>query len=162
MKRLILFRHGKAEGQAESGEDFDRALADRGLAEAAAMGRLLAKAGLVPDLALVSPAVRTRQTWEMAAPSFPDVRLQFAPSLYESNVHNIRALAQAATADAVMVVGHNPGLQELAVRLMQEAGAEDAAMRGRMRFPPASVAAFDFDAAGKPTHLGLFYPEGLR
>ena len=54
MRRLILLRHAKAENQAASGEDIDRALTARGLADAARMGQVLADAGLQPDLALVS------------------------------------------------------------------------------------------------------------
>ena len=66
MRRLILLRHAKAENQAASGEDIDRALTARGLADAARMGQVLADAGLQPDLALVSSGVRARQTWEAA------------------------------------------------------------------------------------------------
>lgn len=159
MKRLILFRHGKAERDADSGEDFDRALADRGLSEAAVMGRMLAERGLVPDLALVSPAVRTRQTWEAAQPAFPQARVEFAKTLYETNARTIRALAEVADGEAVMVVGHNPGLQELAVRLLIDAGGGEALSRARNRFPPATVAVFSFET-GKPVLEGLFYPEG--
>src|SRR5438094_761470 len=64
MDRLILLRHAKAENDAPSGDDFDRPLAPRGRREAAAMAGQLAALGIRPDLALVSPSLRTRETWE--------------------------------------------------------------------------------------------------
>jgi len=70
MKRLILMRHGKAE-RSNVGGDFERALTERGLADAALMGRLLADEGLTPDRALVSAARRTQQTWNAVPQAFP-------------------------------------------------------------------------------------------
>ena len=67
MDRLILFRHGKAEADSASGDDFDRRLAPRGVRESAAMGRSLAELGMCPDLVLASPSARTRETWAAAA-----------------------------------------------------------------------------------------------
>lgn len=160
MNRLILLRHGKAEGHSPSGEDFDRALAERGVAEAAAMGRLLASHGLIPDLALVSSAIRTRETWDAVQPAFPKARVEFARSLYEAPARVIRAMAELADGQAILVVGHNPGMQELAVRLLAECGAGEATTRARHHFPPATAAAFDFDPKGRPDFQGLFYPEG--
>lgn len=161
MKRLILMRHGKAEGQAASGEDFDRALAARGDEDAAAMGRRLAARGCAPDVALVSPALRAKDTWEATRPAFPGARTEYAASLYEAPARAIRDLAQVADADCLMVVGHNPGLQDLAVRLAVEAGAQDAAIvRLRLHFPPATAAVFAFDPAGRPAFEGVLYPEG--
>ena len=77
MDRLILFRHGKAEQESESGDDFDRKLAPRGERESAAMGAHLAELGLKPDLALVSSAARARETWAAAAPAFPGAEARF-------------------------------------------------------------------------------------
>ena len=70
MDRLILMRHGKAERDSKSGEDFDRKLTDRGVRESAAMAANLADLGLVPDIALVSAAQRTRETWAAAQGAF--------------------------------------------------------------------------------------------
>lgn len=162
MNRLILFRHAKAESDAASGEDFDRALAPRGRREASAMGAQLAALGLAPELALVSPALRTRQTWEIAAEALPAAELRLEPALYNAEAATIRRLAEAAAGGrgAVVVVAHNPGLQELALRLMLEAEAPAAALaRVRHKFPPAALAVFRFDAAARPAADGLFYPE---
>jgi len=64
VNRLILLRHAKAEAEAASGDDFDRPLAARGRREAQAVAEHLAGLGLRPDVAVVSPALRTRETWE--------------------------------------------------------------------------------------------------
>jgi len=162
MDRLILFRHAKAEAEAASGDDFDRPLAARGLREARAMGAQLAALGFKPDLALVSAALRTRETWDNAEPSLPGAEVRFEPALYNADALAIRALAEAAGAGrgTVVVVAHNPGLQELAVRLMRE-GASPPGMlvRAQRDFPPAAIAVFDIDAEGRPSADGLFFPE---
>ena len=162
MDRLILFRHAKAETDAESGDDFDRALAPRGRREAKAMGERLAALGVSPDLALVSPAVRTRQTWELATEALPSGEVRLEPSLYNADAGQIRRLAERAGdgCGTVVVVGHNPGLQELTLRLLLEGAAPSGFIgRAQRKFPPAAVAVFDFDAAGRPVADGLYYPE---
>ena len=163
MDRLILLRHGKAEREAESGEDFDRKLTARGVREAAAIGAQLADLGMVPDVALVSSAARTRQTWEAAEPAFANCACRFERSLYLAEERTIRAMAEAAGEDSrtVLVVGHNPGLQELTIRLLAEGSAPSTLLaRAHAAFPPAAAAVFLFDAAGRPAYDGLFFPRG--
>jgi phosphohistidine phosphatase len=162
MDRLILFRHGKAETDAPSGRDFDRRLTGRGVKESAGVGEALAELGLVPDLALVSPAARAKETWEAAAPAFPDARLELDPELYHADPYEIRRAAELAgkTARCVCVVGHNPGLQELTVLLLIEGNADRAVVeRAQRNFPTAAAAVFLIDAEGRPAYDGLFYPE---
>jgi phosphohistidine phosphatase len=162
MDRLILFRHGKAEAESASGDDFDRKLAPRGERESAKMGESLADLGLTPDVVLVSPAARTRETWTAAEGSFPKARMRVEDDLYHADSESIRQVAEEAGrhGGTVMVVGHNPGLQELAVKLLQE-GSAPASLIGRAarHFPTASAAVFLFDAAGRPAYDGLFFPE---
>lgn len=159
MNRLILFRHGKAERSAAGG-DVERRLNDRGRHDAALMARMLAGRGLAPDLALVSAAARTRETWAAAQPSFPEARVDFRRELYLASEGAIWALAEEEGRDAatVMVVGHNPGLQYLALILARE-GDESAALAARIeaRFATASVAVFSFGDSGKPACEGLFH-----
>jgi phosphohistidine phosphatase len=162
MDRLILLRHAKAEGEAPSGDDFDRPLAPRGRREAEAMGQRLASLGIRPKVALVSTALRTRQTWELLEAALPGADARFEPSLYNAEAAVIRRLAESAGegGGAVLVVAHNPGLHELAVRLLAEGEAPAAYLaRARRAFPPAAVALFDFDAAGRAIAEGLYYPE---
>ena len=162
MDRLILFRHGKAEAESASGEDFDRRLAPRGERESAQMGATLADLGLKPDVVLVSPAARTRGTWAAAEHHFPDAKVSYDDDLYHADSGAVRHAAERAgrSARTVMVVGHNPGLQELAVRLLQEGHAPASLVhRAQRRFPTAAAAVFLFDAAGRPAYDGLFFPE---
>ena len=163
MDRLILLRHGKAEPESSSGEDFDRHLAPRGQAESAEMAARLADLGFLPDVVLVSTAMRTRETWAAAEPHFPKAKARFDDELYHADSGAVRhAAAQAgASAGTVMVVGHNPGLQELAVRLLTE-GAAPASLisRAARQFPTAAAAVFLFDDNGRPHFDGLFFPQG--
>jgi phosphohistidine phosphatase len=162
MDRLILLRHGKAESESLSGDDFDRRLAPRGVTESAAMARTLAELGFLPDVALVSPAARTRDTWAAAEAAFPGAKVSFDGDLYHSDSEGVRraALVAGRTAGTVLVVGHNPGLQELTVRLLMEGHAPSTLIhRAQHRFPTAAASVFLFDAEGRPNYDGLFYPE---
>src|SRR5688500_9657880 len=117
MQRLILMRHAEAERAAGSGRDRDRGLSARGRTDAAAMGRALAARGLQPDLALVSPAARTRQTWELLHDAFGDVQIRDDEALYNGGAGALRRLVEAAEEEAgcLMLVAHNPGVHLLAV-----------------------------------------------
>ena len=162
MRRLILLRHAKAENEAASGEDADRALTPRGLADAARMGQVLADADLVPDLVLVSSGLRARQTWEAARPAFGSVSTEILPSLYLASAERITALVQAhgADADTVLVVAHNPGLQDLVLSLLHQGAAGQAIMaKVQHGFPTACAAAFIFDEHDRPVYDGLFIPK---
>ena len=161
MDRLILLRHGEAERDAPSGDDFDRRLAARGIVASAAMGATLANLGFCPDVALVSAAARTRETWEAVGAAFPQAQVRFEDSLYLAEPERVRALAVAAGAacGTVMVVGHNPGLQDLTVHMLREGGAPPALIaKAQNGFPTAAAAVFLFDHAGRPSYDGLFFP----
>ena len=157
MQRLILLRHGKAE-RANVGGDFERGLTERGRSDAALMGRVLAQAGLVPDLALVSAAKRTRQTWQATGAVFPQAVAEIQPRLYGASGEQIaQAVEDAADqASTVIVVGHNPGLHSFALQLLGHGGAGDRA-RLAAGFPTATAAAFTFDAQGRASYDGVFY-----
>jgi len=162
MERLILFRHGKAEPESASGEDFDRRLSPRGERESAQMGARLADLGFSPDLVLVSPAARTRETWAAAEPHFAGAKASFDADLYHADSGAVRQEAERAgkAVGTVMVVGHNPGLQELTVQLLTEGSAPPSLIdRARRQFPTASAAVFLFDAHDRPSFDGLFFPE---
>ena len=158
LKRLILMRHGKAEPKAASGEDFDRALVKRGRIEAAETGRRLASAGFVPDLALVSAAKRALETWRAAVPAFPAAHVEEVRALFHANPTDTIALAEAAGAETVMVVGHNPGMHALAFALAAQGEADRSALRVlREGFPTASAAVFRFEA-GRPVCEAVIVP----
>jgi phosphohistidine phosphatase len=158
MDRLILLRHGKAETDAPTGQDFDRALTGRGRRDAALVARELAEAGHAPDLALVSPAARAKETWEQAAVFFPNAQVEWAPVLYHIDPQAILDLAFDQAPRAVMVVGHNPGLGELAAYLAREAGHS-----GMVGFPTGAAAVVDFAPKGhrRARAFSLYTPKAL-
>jgi len=160
MRKLILMRHAKAEGRSASGEDFDRALTERGWADSQLMGRVLKDAGLKPDLALVSAAQRTRDTWAGVSEAFGEVEARFEKGLYASSPRVLRqAIARVEDeADTVMLVGHNPETALLMLELLVE-GAEPASVldRARSKFPTAATVVFDFDEAMRPRFYNLYF-----
>ncbi|TGV14277.1 histidine phosphatase family protein, partial [Mesorhizobium sp. M4B.F.Ca.ET.143.01.1.1] len=92
--------------------------APRGLKTAPLIGRELSRRGWLPELALVSPALRTRDTWRLVAQELPKhVSAQFAEELYEAAPATILACVRRAKATNLLVIGHNPGLQNFALRL---------------------------------------------
>lgn len=162
MDRLILFRHGKAEADSDSGDDFDRRLAPRGERESAAMAAQLADMGFQPDVVLLSPAARTRGTWAAASGAFPGAIVQVEDHLYNADTGALWQTIQAAgqTRRTVMVVAHNPGLQELTVSLLRDGAAPASLLaKAQRHFPPAAASVFLFDGNGRPHYDGLFFPE---
>jgi phosphohistidine phosphatase len=145
MRRLMLMRHAKSD-RTPGVEDHDRPLNERGRAAAPEMGAYLAEQKLVPGLIVCSTAKRTRQTWELIAPSLPKgTRVVFDDGLYLAESDAIAALVRALPKDAAsaLLIGHNPGLQDAAIAL---AGAGDADARRRLRdhYPTAGLAVIDF------------------
>lgn len=147
MRRLILLRHAKSDRPAGVA-DRERPLNPRGRRAAPAVGAHLAKAGFRPDLALVSPAQRTRETWEAVAAGLGDPETRWQPEIYEAPAERILAVIRTAPdqAGTVIVVGHNPGLGDLASDLVGE-GPREAHSRLALEFPTAAYAVIDFDAA---------------
>ncbi len=161
MRRLILFRHGKAETAGPTGGDRDRPLAERGRADSAATAQWLSETGFVPDLGLVSPAARTRGTWDAARAWFPEVHAEPCERLYLAAPETIRNVVEEAAADAgtAMVIGHNPGLQELGLELVSE-GAAPRAQARRMEdgFPTAAAWVFRTPGDGEPSLEAVYEP----
>ena len=148
MRRLIIVRHAKAERSQPGGSDLFRRLEPRGRNDAAAMGADLAKHNLVPDLAAVSTAARTRETWALAGAAFtPAVPVAFESRIYDAEADDILAVIAETDSkiETLAVVGHNPGVHELAALL---AGSGDANAQDRLAlgFPTAGVAVIAFDS----------------
>lgn len=146
MRRLILFRHSKTERIQPGQSDFDRDLTARGRDDANVIGRYIQRHGLVPGHAMVSPARRTRQTWDIAARHFhTQPQVAFEDGIYDASPERLFALLAAAGSDAasVMIVGHNPGLHELALALVAT-GDIDRREQLREGFPTSALAVLDF------------------
>jgi phosphohistidine phosphatase len=149
---LLLLRHAKAEPGGPDRDDHDRALVARGLADAAIMARTLKMRGYGPSRILCSPSLRTVQTAEAVLKAAP-APIVYPESLYLAPPGRILALAQdAADADAaLMIVGHNPGLEQCAAILAREPVRPREQQRHDVmeeKFPTAALAVLDFDIAG--------------
>jgi phosphohistidine phosphatase len=156
MKRLLLLRHAKSSWDDPALDDFDRPLASRGRKAAERMGRELASRNWLPQLALVSPAARTRETWELVAAVLPDsVPADFFDTLYEATAEDMLSEIQRTpkAIKMLLVLGHNPGLEDLAKQLAGDDSEAKALKRLHEKFPTAALARFDFD--GKWVELGL-------
>ena len=148
MRRLLLMRHAKAERSQPGGRDHDRILTERGRADARKLGAYLALHSFVPDGAVVSPAARTRETWELLATAFskaPAVR--FEDRLYDASPQIILQVIKQTgpKTGTLLVIAHNPGLQELAA-LLTASGDIDARERLGEGFPTSAMAAISFAA----------------
>lgn len=147
MLTLILLRHTKAEAGSLSIADQDRALATRGRKDAARLGVYIVAQRLQPELVLVSPACRTRETWELAAlPSSPDIQMKFEPLIYETTAARLLAIIRRtpATVKRLMLVGHNPGLEDLARDIMRDAEPLPR-MRLERKYPTGGLAVLTFE-----------------
>ena len=161
MQRLILLRHGKAESVAATGGDFERGLTERGRRDAALIGRVLAQAGIAPDLALVSPARRARETWDEVAPTFSHVRCEHSRLLYLATSEQLAQLVATASepVNSLIIVGHNPGLHDFSMALFSQQASRSAADNPLIgSFPTAAAAVFRIDPSGGAHFERLFLP----
>lgn len=165
MHRLILMRHAQAETSAPSGGgDEARPLSAAGRAEAVLMGRALAERGLKPDLALVSGAVRTRQTWEQMHDAFGDVEVRDEAALYNAGSDVIRRFVENSEDEAgcLLILAHNPGVHVLAAEYLIESAASPAVVdKLSGGFPTGAAALFTVDVAGRCTYEGFLTPRAL-
>jgi len=150
MRRLMLLRHAKTENDAPSGHDQDRRLDNRGRHDAAEIGGWIGRNPPFPNLVLVSPAVRALQTWEIAWEAMkelvPGPKIELLAELYGADVSQLlETIRNASSADPkrLMIVGHTPGMHELAIAL---AGSGDSAGRRALadNLPTAGLAILDF------------------
>jgi phosphohistidine phosphatase len=146
LHRLILMRHAKS-AWPEGVSDFERPLAPRGEAAAPLMGRWLGEQGFVPEVALVSSALRTRATWAEVSPSLIGTPARFESRIYNAKTSTLLELVRAQRATAVLMIGHNPGMQELAYGLADPDRSDIEALRRLARkFPTAGLAVLESEA----------------
>lgn len=160
MPSLLLLRHAKSSRDDPSLEDFERPLAARGHQDAPRMGREIARRGWRPDLVLVSPARRARQTWELASAFCADPPgARFQSGLYMAGAGQFLGLLHSLpdSADCILIIGHNPGMEEFALSLAGPGSKAKPLRLMREKFPTATVARFTFEG---PWH-GLA-PRGAR
>ncbi len=143
MKRLILTRHAKSSWDDPLTPDHDRPLNERGRAAAADLGQWLASRGYVPGEVLCSDSLRTRKTWSGIAPALPGTPvLELKPALYHAGPEVMLAVLRHASADTVMMIGHNPGMAEFAARIVAHAPLNPEFAR----YPTGATLVVDFAA----------------
>ena len=150
-RRLVLLRHAKSAWPDLT--DHDRPLAGRGRGDAPAIGRWLRETGCVPDLVWCSTAERATQTWQLAAAELgADPPVSYEPRMYGATGGELANLVRQAPprAKTLLLVGHNPGIQELAVTLSaadgDTAGDRDASTAGDRE--PSTTGDRDASTAG--------------
>jgi phosphohistidine phosphatase len=146
MRRLILLRHAKSDWSAANVPDRNRGLAPRGCESAPKVGCYMARHGLVPDLVMCSAAARARQTWELVARAFADPpAVSCEERLYDAGAETVLDVIKATSRNVhiLLVVGHNPGLRDLA-ELLIAAGDVNVRQRLLEKFPTSSLAVIDF------------------
>jgi len=138
MKRLIVVRHAKATHR-PGFADIERPLTGRGRRDARAAGEWLLHQRLIPELVLCSTSRRTRQTWDHLAAALAagrNIEVQYDPQLYLGDEDDVLDAVGATPGDVqtLMIVGHNPSMQQVAAGLTGE---------GDLGFPTTAIAVID-------------------
>ncbi|WP_417478686.1 SixA phosphatase family protein [Maricaulis sp.] len=156
---LILMRHAKAVDRLEADDDFQRGLTPRGHEDSRKAGAGLAALGLKAERALVSPAWRTRQTFDHLAPLLGQPQIDDPMALYHASTEMLERAALGAFRDVsqIVMVGHNPGIGGLAHKLAARCGVREALPMG---YPTATVSVFALADASldAPTLIEVFTP----
>ncbi len=165
MIELILFRHAKTRPAGPSEDDHERALTPRGWDDAPRVARALWMINSSPDLILLSDARRCRETREAMQEVFDEVETEILPSLYLADAERVMRTANEAAlttrARSIMVIAHNPGLQDLATELAP--GSAEDEVRMRFSFPTAAAACFRrSDEHDRWSLKNFFTPKSLR
>lgn len=147
MKTLFVMRHAKAERDSDTGRDFDRPLAKRGWRDAEAVGREMLARDLVPDAVLSSPAKRAAETVAAFASGYGELDPSYEPGIYNAPADRLIDIVRNVddSSERLLIVGHNPGFQDLVLRLAGDDLCErsDHIVDG---FPTAAIAAVELPA----------------
>ena len=164
MKTLLVLRHAKSSWSEEGIDDHARPLNSRGERDAPRIGRLLKDRRLLPDLIVSSDAVRARLTAEAVCRSsqFPGTML-LEPRLYHASAADIVAVLRTVVDSAVasvLIVGHNPGLEELITRLTGARESLPTAALAHVTLPIDRWS--DLTTGTRGTLADLFRPKELQ
>lgn len=144
MRRLILLRHAKSDWP-DGIADPERPLSPRGRAAAPRMGAYIASEELVADRVLISPARRSRETWDLISAQLPPVKVVASePRIYDASAARLLGVVreQPREVHTLMLVGHNPGLEDLAEMLVA-GGAASHLTKMSEKFPTGALAVID-------------------
>jgi phosphohistidine phosphatase len=162
MKTLLVLRHGKSSWNDPTLDDHERPLNKRGRRDGSRVGKLVRKYGMMPDVVISSEAVRARLTAEAVVQSARySGEILLDQQLHMASPADILSLLRTVreNAETVMIVGHNPGLEELVTQLTGE----------QQDFPTAALAQIalpinrwrDFKLSTRGTLLGHWRPKEL-
>jgi phosphohistidine phosphatase len=144
-RQLILLRHAKS-AWPDDVADHERPLAPRGRRDAPAAGKWLRKSDYVPDQVLCSTARRARETWQLAEEKLgAHPQTAFEDRVYGASSADLLALARQTSADVhtLLIVGHDPAMQELTLELASDTPRDaeaEALGRVRVKYPTAAIA----------------------
>jgi phosphohistidine phosphatase len=170
MKTLILLRHAKSSWDDERLADHQRPLAPRGRRAAPAVAARLRELGLLPDHVVSSTSVRTRETIALAAEHLDTPSIDFQEDMYLAGSGRLLRILRATpeTVETLMLVGHNPGMHDVALALVEGEGGR-AHRRLESKFPTTAAAVLEFDVErwqdvgpGLGTLLHFIRPKDLR
>lgn len=146
MRTIILLRHGKSSWSDPTLADLDRPLAPRGERASGRIAKYIRQKKIRPSLVLYSPSLRTRQTLEAIESSLGKRSVvELEPQLYAASEGELLQRLQALpeSVDSVMLIGHNPGLHDLA-RALASRGADLPKLE--QKFPTAALATLVVDS----------------
>jgi len=147
MLKLFLLRHAKSSWTDPGLDDLDRSLNARGLRAAAAVGRFMRQSKLMPELVLCSPARRARETWKLVAEELRTApRVVIDEGIYDfGNGGRLLEVARhlANGANPLLIVGHNPSMERLAVRLIRK-GDPKLMKRLEQKYPTGALTVIEF------------------
>lgn len=151
MRELFLMRHAEALTESPTGDDFGRPLSPRGREAASRIGSAMARFDWLPQRVMVSTAARTRQTWEVLALSLAGNEPHHSSEarLYSASAGSVLEMIRetADDIDSALIIGHNPSMHELALRLSREDSDPGAFNMLRLKFPAGGIARFEFDGS---------------
>ena len=167
MKQLFLLRHAKSSWEDPELADHDRPLAPRGRRAAKLIAKHLRRQGIAPELVLCSSAARTRETLELIAPALgEDVPVQIEDELYAASeqvlLERVREVEDGI--ESLLLIGHNPGVEQLAL-LLAGSGEKVAALA--RKYPTGALATLEFSGlwrelvAGRAELTGFVTPKEL-
>jgi phosphohistidine phosphatase len=156
MKTVHLLRHAKSSWADPDLEDRDRPLAPRGRRAARALAEHLRGGEILPDVVLCSPARRTRETLDGISESLAGAWVEIDEGLYGADAREIlhRIQRLPPTSDSVLIIGHNPGLEEVAGLLLAPGGHSAALDRMQEKYPTGALATFVAPGAWSDVGVG--------
>jgi len=162
MKTVLILRHGKSSWKNENLSDHDRPLKKRGIRDAIRMGELIKEEEIVPDVILCSTAKRAKSTAELAAETiYFEENIQYCRTLYHGSSYNYYEKLASLENDLkiAMVVGHNPGLEEL---LLDLASVDEWMPTAALAQIELKINSWQELKIGFPGKLvGFWFPRGL-